>query len=801
MRIVLVAPERLRSRAFREALSRVSLSLLVVDEAHCLSQWGHDFRPDYLHIADARAEFKPSVTLAMTATATPRVQDDIVTMLGIPQAERIITGFNRPNLTFEVLAAPDERAKLALTQAFLKQAEGAGIIYAGTRRDTEEIAAFAQETMGLRARYYHGALDAATRTEAQDAFMSGDVPLVVATNAFGMGIDRPDVRFVLHYAMPGSLEAYYQEAGRAGRDGLPARAVLLYSPKDSALHEFFIENDSPDASELRTVHNFLKRTAAPGDGPDLGVSPDAIEQATGIGKTKVRVALELLEAAKALRRMPSEAFGQMPVEVLPLPETTLQAISKQVAQRREHKRALLDIMITYAETDACRRRTILQYFGDHSPADAPICCDNCLARDPLSVTGSAFTDQHAHPLTGAYAPAPERPAESQPERAALIVLDTVARLKRGLGKGKLAGLLKGSQAQEIQPYTRERNFAKFAALPTREIESLVEQLLMAGYLKQTGGGRPTLRLSPRGEAALKARAAITVDLRVVQPAAAQRSKAKQQAGGTVALTGQMLARGLTPDQIAAERALTVYTIYSHLAQLIADQQVELDAVVPRDTQEQIRAAIEKAGSAAYLSPIKALLPEEISYEVIRCVVEAWKREQGAADQPHDTEIHPALPAAYRDLALAPLRQWRERKAAALGQPYYYLFGDHALHQLARARPQSKAELRTVSGLSVEVIEQYADELISIVKGASSSEVTNAILACLRSLPGQLPRSGAAKLLVGSGSQRVETYRNHPLYNRLAGHSRIDVTVQVDALLEQGLIDQDDKGHLIPKAER
>ncbi|MBI3734561.1 MAG: RecQ family ATP-dependent DNA helicase [Chloroflexi bacterium] len=623
VRIVLVAPERLRSRAFREALSRVPLSLLVVDEAHCLSQWGHDFRPDYLHIADARAEFKPSVTLAMTATATPRVQDDIVTMLGIPQAERIITGFNRPNLTFEVLAAPDERAKLALTQAFLKQAEGAGIIYAGTRRDTEEIAAFAQETMGLRARYYHGALDAATRTEAQDAFMSGDVPLVVATNAFGMGIDRPDVRFVLHYAMPGSLEAYYQEAGRAGRDGLPARAVLLYSPKDSALHEFFIENDSPDASELRTVHNFLKRTAAPGDGPDLGVSPDAIEQATGIGKTKVRVALELLEAAKALRRMPSEAFGQMPVEVLPLPETTLQAISKQVAQRREHKRALLDIMITYAETDACRRRTILQYFGDHSPADAPICCDNCLAReetaeagDPLSVTGSALT--------------PARPAQSQSERAALIVLDTVARLEWEIGKGTLANLLKGSHAKKMQPYTGEHNFAKFAALPTREIESLVEQLLMAGYLKQTGGGRPTLRLSPRGEAALKARAAITVDLRVVQPAAAQRSKAKQQAGGTVALTGQMLARGLTPEQIAAERALTVYTIYSHLAQLIADQQVELDAVVPRDTQEQIRAAIEKAGSAAYLSPIKALLPEEISYEVIRCVVEAWKREQGAA---------------------------------------------------------------------------------------------------------------------------------------------------------------------------
>ena len=254
-KIVLVAPERLRSRAFREALSRTPISLLTVDEAHCLSQWGHDFRPDYLHIAEARSQFKAPVTLALTATATPRVQDDIIRLLGLEQAERIITGFNRPNLTLEVFSTPDVKAKLNFLRDFLAQVDGAGIIYTGTRRDAEEVADFVREVARVEVAFYHGALDAGTRTRVQDAFMAGDLPIVVATNAFGMGIDRPDVRFVLHYAVPGTLEAYYQEAGRAGRDGLPARAILLYSPKDTALQEFFIENDSPSLDELRAVYD------------------------------------------------------------------------------------------------------------------------------------------------------------------------------------------------------------------------------------------------------------------------------------------------------------------------------------------------------------------------------------------------------------------------------------------------------------------------------------------------------------------------------------------------------------------
>ncbi len=601
-RIVLVAPERLRSRPFREAIGRISLSLLAVDEAHCLSQWGHDFRPDYLHIAESRRELKAPVTLALTATATPRVQDDIIRLLGLPHAERLITGFNRPNLTLEVFSAPDVKAKLNLVRDFLAQAEGAGILYTGTRRDAEEVAEFIRDVCALEARHYHGALDAATRAETQEAFMAGDLPLIVATNAFGMGIDRPDVRFVLHYSVPGTLEAYYQEAGRAGRDGLPARAVLLYSPRDTSLHEFFIENDSPSADELRAAHRFVS-------GPVKEFALEELERATGLPQTKARVALEQLEAAHALRRAPDEAYGVLRVEALPLSESLLQEIAAQVAARREHKRRQLKIMVDYAETNTCRRRALLDHFGDTGTAEAPLCCDNCLTR--LDAANSS-----------------SRRAESQSERAALIVLDTIAHLKWEVGKGKLAKILKGSTEQEMALYKQARNYAKFATLRLYEIESLVGQLIDAGHIKQVGSRLPTLKLTPKGENALQARAAIRVDLRPVAQGAAQKLQAQKEAGGTVALSGQMLARGLTPEQIAAERGLTVYTIYSHLTRLITDGQVSINAVVAADLQSQIRAAIESIGSVERLSEIKMRLPDSIDYGVIRCVANAWLVEQG-----------------------------------------------------------------------------------------------------------------------------------------------------------------------------
>ena len=710
-RLVLIAPERLRQHSFRAALKQAPISLLAVDEAHCLSQWGHDFRPDYLHIADARTDFKVPVTLALTATATPRVQDDIARLLGLPHAERIVTGFNRPNLTLEVFAAPDVPAKLKLVREFLSSVEGAsaasggGIIYTGTRRDAEEVAEFVREVIGVEAQYYHGTLDADTRARVQDAFMAGDLPIVVATNAFGMGIDRPDVRFVLHYTLPASLEQYYQEAGRAGRDGLPARTALIYSPKDTALHEYFIDNDSPNADELRAVHSFvrartppLSRSAATGEGPGVGASLSFfdLERALGLPQVKARVAIEQLEAARSIRRAPDESFGLMQLEALTLTEPTVRTIAAQVAARRDAKHRQLQAMIDYATTNACRRRIILDHFGDSAPPDAPLCCDNCLTRVEVAQSES-------------------RSAETQAERAALIVLDTIVHLKWDVGKSTLAQILKGSAAQKMTRlgYDKVRNYGKFEALKLREIEAVIDQLYEAGYLKQIGGEFPTLKLTPRGEAALKARAAINVQLRPVQPGEAQRVKAQKAAGGTIALTGQLLAEGQTPDQIAAERGLAASTIYSHLAQLIAQGKADVNAVVSAAVQQQIRAAIEQVGSVQYLAPIKARLPDEIDYNMIRCVMNAWLIEHG---QPlPGPKIKSTPDGAMEDPQLFErLRAWRLDQARVVRLPPYTICDDEALHGVASVKPQSTKELLAIRGIGQVTVDKYGADLLALV---------------------------------------------------------------------------------------
>jgi len=663
-KIVLVAPERLRSRSFQQAIGRTPLSLLAVDEAHCLSQWGHDFRPDYLHVAEARLALKVPVTVALTATATPRVQDDIIHMLGLPSAARLITGFNRPNLSFEVQSASDMATKQRLLAAILHEAlpadaakapvsgvpRGGGIIYTGTRKDAEGVAAYVNDRLKIPARFYHGQLAAATRSEVQDAFLSGDLPVVVATNAFGLGIDRPDVRFVIHYAVPGSLEAYYQEAGRAGRDGLPARAVLLYAARDIFMHQHFIENDTPTSDELRAVHTFLSRPAAA-----EGVARDGLTQATRLTPVKLRIALEQLEAAGALRRLPDDGYDQMRVETNPLPAPALAALAKQVSARRDHKRRQLDLMLAYAEARQCRRATMLHHFGDDSPAvsEGIVCCDICAGNLP------ADTSQ-------------DRPAETATERAALIVLDTIHQLRWGVGKSKLAQLLKGAPALEGTGYVRAHNYAKLSALRLADLEELVGELLVGGYLQTTGGSRPVLGLTARGERALQARLAIAVGALSVgrgvtpttrtteRPPAVSPSETRALPGNTVLETGRLLTAGHKPEHIAAARGLTLDTVYTHLAQLIAEGQADLNAVVPASIQGQVRAAIAQIGALDRLAPIKSRLPASISYGLIRCVVAAEQRAQAAAapapparPAPAATPVAPALdamPPAARERA-------------------------------------------------------------------------------------------------------------------------------------------------------
>lgn len=255
-KLVYVAPERFRSPLFCAALRPPLISLFAIDEAHCISTWGHDFRPDYLRLREAVAALGRPQVVALTATATPYVRADILRQLGLEKATTFVSGFDRSNLAITVEHVSREREKIALIKKLARASGGSGIVYAATRKAVEQVVAKLSDA-GLSAVGYHAGMPLAARVNAQNNFMSGQTQMIVATNAFGMGIDKPDIRFVAHYQMPGSIEAYYQEIGRAGRDGLPATCALLFNYADKNTHDFFIEGSYPSPGFVREIYEAL----------------------------------------------------------------------------------------------------------------------------------------------------------------------------------------------------------------------------------------------------------------------------------------------------------------------------------------------------------------------------------------------------------------------------------------------------------------------------------------------------------------------------------------------------------------
>ncbi len=299
--LVYVAPERLRNQRFLEAIRATPIQLLAVDEAHCISQWGHDFRPDYARIGEFRQWLGGVQTVALTATATPRVRNDIVEVLNLRKAKQFMSGFARPNLHFGVVTCPSENEKNDELQDFLYRTKGAGIIYAATRKRCETLVELLREKLKITAGAYHAGLLPEQRRIIQERFMSGQLNLIVATNAFGMGIDKPDLRFVLHYNIPGSLEAYYQEAGRAGRDGKQSVCVLLYSYSDKYIQEFFIENNYPPRELIQEVYEFLQ--AREEDPIELTLDEIKEEMGVRVSAEAIGSCLQILARTRVLERL------------------------------------------------------------------------------------------------------------------------------------------------------------------------------------------------------------------------------------------------------------------------------------------------------------------------------------------------------------------------------------------------------------------------------------------------------------------------------------------------------------------
>ena len=260
IKLLYVAPERFDLGTTAERLRASGVSLLAVDEAHCISEWGHDFRPSYLRVREVRERLGNPPTIALTATATPQVRDDIIRQLGVANPEVVITGFDRTNLHYHVVPTKNDAEKDAALVDILERHEGTAVVYASTRKSVERVVGVL-ERAGVQAVGYHAGLDDAHRHDVQEAFMRGDTRVIVATNAFGMGIDKRDVRLVIHHSMPGTLEAYYQEAGRAGRDGNHSDVFLLHAFPDRFTHEFFIRGAYPDRALVEQVYEVLRKRA------------------------------------------------------------------------------------------------------------------------------------------------------------------------------------------------------------------------------------------------------------------------------------------------------------------------------------------------------------------------------------------------------------------------------------------------------------------------------------------------------------------------------------------------------------
>jgi len=363
--VCFAAPERFASEVFRDALSQRAIALFVVDEAHCVSEWGHDFRPDYLRLASVIAELGHPPVMACTATATPKVAEEIVTRLGLRDPERVRSGFDRPNLSFDVLAFDGEgsvaRKRATLVAGVGMEENRPAVVYCGTRSSTQEIADLLA-SQGLRAAAYHAGMNADDRSRQQDAFMRGDLDVVVATNAFGMGVDKADVRSVWHWALPSSLEAYYQEAGRAGRDGAPARAVLLASRSDLGRLVRFIREAEVT---VERVEAFVERLRARAQGSgEVELEP---------GDDRDRVTLAVAERAGALA--PAVA-GRVRVKLTSggVDRSRTAALCRAAADRRWQSYRSIERYAT--GEDSCRRRQLLDHFGDPAPATpSGRCCD------------------------------------------------------------------------------------------------------------------------------------------------------------------------------------------------------------------------------------------------------------------------------------------------------------------------------------------------------------------------------------------------------------------------------------------
>ena len=505
IRLIYAAPERLRQESFLRLLEEVGLSQVVVDEAHCVSVWGHDFRPDYLFIRKALERFDPvepvdaddpegspmpassarPVLLALTATATPEMQGEIGRQLG-RELDQIVAPAFRPNLHFEAIPCANADAKMQRLAELCKKTPGSIIVYANSRDRCERLAEFLRR-QHLPAGHYHAGMEREERQTAQEAFMLDRTRIIVATVAFGMGVDKPNVRLVVHFTLPESLESYTQEAGRAGRDGKIARCALLYAASDKATLGRWKRQEEVKLETVRNVYRALQSALGKGSGP---VAPEILETiVSGDGEadpgagSKMRVAISLLERVGLVRR--TADFGRdMRITMLRAPSEARAELDRLLAARQVHADSRLSEVLAFAEGSGCRHVVLSHHFGQElSPCgDA---CDNCLGVE------------HEAPAARALPPS----AEHVPDFGQAI-LKTVRALPYPLGRTGLAKVLTGAADSSVGK-DRCTEFGLLAGMTLKSVREHADALVQRDLLAMTTEtDYPLLRLTAAGAAAL-----------------------------------------------------------------------------------------------------------------------------------------------------------------------------------------------------------------------------------------------------------------------------------------------------------
>jgi ATP-dependent DNA helicase RecQ len=490
IRFVYVAPERFRQAAFVRALARRPPALFAVDEAHCITQWGHDFRPEYVRLGEVLAELAPERVLACTATATPDVRADIVRQLRLVKPAVHVHGFLRSNLFLEARRCAGEPERLQRLLGFLgglrgvAGASGAVIVYASTRKRVMRYAAELGVALGPDAvTAYHGGLDEGAREEAQTRFMSGRARVVVATTAFGMGVDRGDVRAVVHVDLPRNLEGYYQEVGRAGRDGKPARCLLLHVAGDTRIHEFLIEQAHPGPDRAALVWRAVKRAG------EAGARAPALAAAAGLeGDAGVDAVLRLLTRVDAITVDAAGLVRQHRDAADDLGDLGLDF--RAVARHESAERERLQAMAGYAEGGGCRHAALLAWFGEPMRGRCPG-CDRC---EPAR--------------TAAGRPAAETPGA---EEVALMrkALAGVARAEGRFGIGKVAAMLVGAESPELAA-TSLPGLSTFGLLrdtPLETCRTILQWMVDRELCRLEGHPYPRIALTEAGWAVMQGRAA------------------------------------------------------------------------------------------------------------------------------------------------------------------------------------------------------------------------------------------------------------------------------------------------------